>query len=102
MVKVAGTGAAAGSLLVSVTAVPPAGATAPSWTVTISVSPPKGEAMLTDGVAAVGFEDTTNVPVADHAVSAAVVGDASPCAARMCQYLVPGVRFGSVTYGVLC
>jgi hypothetical protein len=99
MVKVAGTGATTELLLVSVITAPPAGATAVSWTVTISVPPLNGEVMVTEGDAAVRCEPTTNVPVTDHAVSAAVVGDASPFVAPMCQYFVPEVSDGSVTNG---
>ena len=51
-----------------------------------------------------GAELTVNVPVADQAVSAAVVGEASPCAERTRQNFLPDVsdricRVGSLSCG---
>jgi hypothetical protein len=60
--RVAAALSAAGLLLVNVTTAPPTGAIAVSWMVMVSVSPLKGDEIVTDGVAAVGFDGTTKVP----------------------------------------
>ena len=87
--KVAGSGAAVGLLLVRLTTAPPAGAGAVSWTVTVSVSPLKAGAIDTANELMVGAEDTTNEPVADHAVTAGTFGAESPCIEFTRQNCVP-------------
>src|SRR5581483_982390 len=91
MLKVAGTGAVCGSLLVRVTTAPPAGAGPLSWSCTFSVMPPGGVALVESasetGVG--GVAGTVNVPVADQAVLAGTPGAESPWVESTCQYFVP-------------
>src|ERR1051325_11817990 len=92
IVIVAGTGTAAGFELFITIVAPPAGTAAVSCTATNVVSPlySGSLASVTDtGVG--GAELIVNLPTADHAVSAAVGGDESPCAERTRQNFGPGV-----------
>jgi hypothetical protein len=91
-VKVAGSGAAAVSLLVKLTTAPPEGAGVVSCTVTVSVSPfEAGSFEIASDPIFGGVAGTTNEPVADQAVLAGTSGAESPCVERTCQYLVPAV-----------
>ena len=97
IVIVAGTGAAAGFELVRVIAAPPAGAAAVSWTATQVESPLNNGLVVSVSETGVGgAELTANVPVVDHAVTAAVVGEASPCIERTRQNFVPEVSDSTV------
>jgi hypothetical protein len=79
IVTVGGTGNAVGFELVRVMAAPPAGAAPESCKKTMLESPLKSGLVASEiDTGLGGAELTVNVPVADHAVTAAVVGEASP------------------------
>ncbi len=102
IVIVDGTGAAVGFELVSVMVAPLAGTAAVSCTATAVESPLNSGlvASVTDtGVG--GAELTVNVPVVEKAVTAAVVGEASPWCERTRQNFVPGVSDSTVRDGWL-
>jgi hypothetical protein len=91
-VKVAGSGAAVGLLLVRLTTAPPKGAGVVSWTVRVSLSPLEaGSFEMASDPTLGGVAGTTKDPVADQAVLAGTSGAESPCVERTCQYLVPAV-----------
>ena len=76
---VAGTGTAPGFELLKLIVAPPAGTAAVSCTATQVVSPLKSGSLVSVTDTGVGgAELIVNVPTADHAVTAAVVGEASP------------------------
>src|SRR5262245_14286849 len=96
----AGTGAALGFELVRLTAVATAGAPV-SCTCTHVVAPLVTGLPVNDTDTGVGgAELTVNVPVADHGVTAAVVGDASPCTEWTRQNFWPGVSDSTVRVGL--
>src|ERR1044071_5320004 len=100
MVIVAGTGTAPGLELLRCGVAPPAETADVSCTATQVVSPLKSGflASVTDtGVG--GAELIVNVPTADHAVTAAVVGEESPCAERTRQNFLPGVSESTTRVG---
>jgi len=102
IVIVDGAGAAVGFELVSVMVAPLAGTAAVSCTATAVESPLNSGlvASVTDtGVG--GAELTVNVPVVEKAVTAAVVGEASPWCERTRQNFVPGVSDSTVRDGWL-
>src|SRR5262245_17629 len=97
---VAGTGAAVGFEVERATAAPAAGAAVASWSSTHVVSP-LWIGLIT-GVSDTGVggtEGTVNVPVADHAVKAPVVGEESPWNDRTRQNFVPDVSESTVRVG---
>src|SRR5881628_675402 len=99
---VVGTGAAAGLELLKAIEAPPAGAAAVSWTATNVVSPlNNGFVARVRDTGVGGAELMANVPVVDHAVTAAVVGEASPWNDRTCQNFVPEVSDKTVRAGSL-
>ena len=76
---VAGTGSAPGLELLKLMVAPPAGTAAVSCTATKVLSPLYiGSLASVRGTGVGGAELIVNVPTADHAVSAAVVGEESP------------------------
>ena len=80
IVMVDGTGAAVGLELVRVMAAPLAGAAPVSCKKTQVESPLKSGLVASETDTGVGGAALiVNVPVVDHAVTAAVVGEASPC-----------------------
>lgn len=92
IVIVAGTGTAPGFELFITIVAPPAGTAAVSCTATKVVSPLKSGFLASVTETGVGgAELIVNVPVADQAVTAAVVGDESPCDERTRQNFVPEV-----------
>jgi hypothetical protein len=99
-VQVAGTGAAARSLLVRLTTAPPVGAGPVSWTYTVCVWPfAAGSLVTASDPTPGGVEGTTNDLVADQAVLAGTPGAESPCVDSTCQYLVPAVSEVRVQLG---
>ena len=97
MFTVAGTGNAFGSELVKLITAPFKGAAVESCNCTKVVLPLKiGLLTATIETGAGGAWLTVNVPLADQLVTAAVVGEASPCAERMRQNFCPGVSESSV------
>src|SRR6185369_10183804 len=92
MVTVAGTGSTPRFELLRLIVAPPGGTAAVNCTATQVVSPLNSGFLA--GVTETGTggaELIVNVPVADQAVSAAVVGEESPCAERTRQNFVPAV-----------
>src|SRR5437764_2139010 len=99
---VAGTGTAAGFELDIAIVAPPAGAAAVSCTATIVESPLNNWLLASVTEAGVGGAGViVNVRAMDHAVSAAVVGELSPCAERTRQNFVPDVSDSTVRDGPL-
>src|SRR5205823_4316955 len=99
---VAGTGAAAGLELVRLMVAPPAPTAALNCTATHVVSPLNSGFVAKDTETGVGgVEGIVNDPVVDHAVTADVVGELSPCAERTRQNFVPGVSESTVREGSL-
>lgn len=96
----AGTGAAVElELLIAIDA-PVGGAAAESCTCTHVVSPLKSGLLVTDTDTGVGgAELIVKLRVADQSVTAAVVGDESPCADRTRQNFVPAVSDVTVSVG---
>ena len=92
MVTVAGTGAAAGFELVMLMVAPlaPTAALNCTWT---KVVLPEASGLVVNVIptGTGGVPGIVNVPAADHAVTAAVVGEESPWADRTRQNLVPGL-----------
>ena len=87
----AGTGATLGFELLSAMGVP-AGTAAVSWIATNVVAPlASGSVVNVTDTGVGGAVLTVKLFTADHAVSAAVVGDASPCAERTRQNFVPAL-----------
>jgi len=81
-------------------AVAAAGA-AVSWSCTHTVSPLVSGSLVNDTDTGVGgAELTVNVRVDDHAVTAAVVGDALPCTEWTRQNFCPGVSDSTVRVGL--
>jgi hypothetical protein len=79
MVKVAGTGAAIGSLLEKLTTAPPEGAGPVSWTDTVCISPfDAGSSVTASDPTPGGAEGTTKERVTDQAVLAGTPGAESP------------------------
>jgi len=95
-----GTAAAAGfEVLIAIDA-PPEGAAAVSCTATNVVSPLKsGFVASVSDTGVGGAELMANVPVVDQAVTAAVVGEASPWNDRTCQNFEPEVSDRTVRAG---
>src|SRR5829696_3037572 len=90
MVRVAGTGAAVGSLLDRLTTAPPAGAGPVSWTDTVCCWPfAAGSSATASDPTPGGVAGMTNELVADQAVLAGTPGAESPWVDSTCQYLVP-------------
>jgi len=89
-----GTGVAPGCVLVSWTSAPPAGAGPVSWSSPTCSVPLKADVMPSKEIDAIlaGAVLTVNERTVDHAVIAAVVGDASPWVWRTRQYFVPELR----------
>src|SRR2546423_11628770 len=99
MVIDAGTVAALGLELVGVILVVVGGAPV-SWSCPHVVSPLVNGLVVNDTDTGLGgAELTVNVPVADHAVTAAVVGDASPCTEWTRQNFGPGVSDRTLRVG---
>jgi hypothetical protein len=97
----AGTGAIDGFELANAIDVGVDGA-AVSWTATQVLLPLVSGSTVNDTDTGVGgAELTVNVPREDHAVTAAVVGDASPCAERTRQNFWPGVSDSTARAGPL-
>jgi hypothetical protein len=97
----AGTGATDGFELASATDVVTDGADV-SWIATHVVLPLVSGSTVNDTDTGIGgAELTVNVPGDDHAVTAAVVGDASPWAERTRQNFWPGVSDSTVRAGPL-
>jgi hypothetical protein len=95
----AGTGAALGFELVRLTLVATGGALV-NCTCTQVVAPLVTGLLVNDTDTGVGgAELTVKVPVADHGVTAAVVGDESPCTECTRQNFCPGVRDSTVRCG---
>src|SRR5207302_960479 len=102
MGMVAGTGTAAGFELVSAMVAPPAATAALSCTWTQVVSPLYSTVLASVTETGVGGAAlTVKLPLLDQAVSAAVVGELSPCAERTRQNFVPGVSDSTVREGPL-
>ncbi len=97
----AGTGATDGFELANATEVVVAGADV-SWIATQVVVPLVSGSVVNEiETGAGGAELTVNVPADDHAVTAAVVADASPWAERTRQNFWPGVSDSTVRVGPL-
>ena len=97
----AGTGAAPGFELARLIVVATGGALV-SCTCTHVVDPLVTGLLVNDTDAGVGgAELTVNVPVADHGVTAAVVGEESPCTECTRQNFCPGVSDSTVRDGLL-
>src|SRR5207302_8319006 len=100
IVTVAGTGAAAGFELARLMLVATGGALV-SCSCTQVVSPLASGFRVNDTDTGVGgAELTVKLPVADHAVTAAVVGEASPCTECTRQNFCPGVSDSTVRVGL--
>jgi hypothetical protein len=92
IVTVAGTGSTLGFELLRLIVAPPDATAAVNCNSTHVDSPLKSGSLASATETGVGgAELMVNVPVADHAVNAAVVGDESPCAERTRQNFVPEV-----------
>jgi len=99
---VAGTGRRLGLELLMLIVAPPADTAAVNCTWTQVDSPLKSGSFASVTETGVGgAELMVNVPVADQAVTAAVVGDESPCAERTRQNFVPEVSDRIVRVGPL-
>ena len=97
-----GAGAAVGFELVSVMVAPLAGTAAVSCTATAVESPlDSGLVASVTETGVGGAELTVNVPVVEKSVTAAVVGEESPCIERTRQNFVPGVSDSTVREGWL-
>src|ERR1051325_1087150 len=92
MLKVGGTGATAGLLLVRLMTAPPAWAGVFSWSATSSLYPLPGEEFATeiDSICG-GVAGMVKVRAGDQSVSAGAVGEELPWAERTRQNLVPEV-----------
>ena len=100
MVTVAGTGKAFASELVKLMTAPAAGTAADSCTETHVMLPLKtGLAVKPTDTGDAGAVLTVKLPLAENLVSAAVVGEASPCAERTRQNFEPGVSESVVCVG---
>jgi len=102
IVIVGGTDAALGFELVMLMMAPLAGTAADSWTATEVESPlESGSVASVTDTGLGGAELIVNVPAVENAVTAAVVGEASPCAERTRQNFVPAVSDSTVRDGPL-
>jgi hypothetical protein len=100
IVIVAGTGAAVGFELVRLMTVSLAGAPVSCSCTHVELPLVSGLVVNDTETGLGGAEPTVKLRVADHGVTAAVVGDASPCTEWTRQYFTPGVSDNTVRDGL--